>query len=51
MCLILERLEAPKEGGGLGGRSTLLESRGRRNGMRNCGRWEQEGSNGWNVNK
>jgi hypothetical protein len=30
--------------------STLLEARGMRNGMRNCGR-RTEGGNNWNVNK
>jgi hypothetical protein len=40
MRLILQRLEDPgkEEGGG----STLLKARGRRNGIRNCGRGDQE---------
>jgi hypothetical protein len=38
-------------GVGVGERSTLLEARGRGNRMRNFRRGDQEGSNGWNVNK
>ena len=39
MILSLERLEAPREGGGLPGEgSTLSEARGRKNGIRNCER-------------
>jgi hypothetical protein len=38
MCLILERLETPGKEKAWWGRSTLSEAKGRRNGMRNCGR-------------
>jgi hypothetical protein len=51
MCLILKRLKAPREGRDLMGRSTLLEARGRGNGMRNCGKWGPMGSNDLNINK
>jgi hypothetical protein len=48
MCLILERPEAPWSGEAwLGG--ILLETGGRRNGMKNCGRADQEGDNDWTV--
>ena len=40
MCLILDKLEVPRREKSCGGRSTLLEARGRRNGMQNCGRDE-----------
>lgn len=41
-----------KERPGLGRkRSTLLEVRGKRYGMRNCGRGLGEKVNGWSVNK
>jgi hypothetical protein len=49
MCLILERLDTPKEAGGLLGRSTLLETRGQKNGIRTVG--GDLGDNDWNVNK
>jgi len=32
-------------------RGTLSEAKGRRNGMRNCGRGDSEGGSNWNVNK
>jgi hypothetical protein len=38
MPLILERLEAPEKEEIVLGVSTLSEARGRRNGMKNCGR-------------
>jgi hypothetical protein len=38
MHLILERLEVPGKRGSLVGRSNLSQARGRRNGMKNCGR-------------
>jgi hypothetical protein len=56
MHITLERLEAPGsgeacQGGGVGGGDILLEKGGRRNGMRNCGRADQEGSKDWAVKK
>lgn len=47
MCLILKRLEVPEKGV-VWWRDTLSEARGKRNGMRNCGKGE---GNDWNVNK
>jgi hypothetical protein len=59
MCLTLKRLEAqgvrrPGRGGGDG--DIFLETRGQRNGMRNCGRVncgrvDQEGDKNWTVKK
>ena len=40
MHLILERLEAPRKGVAWGVGGTVLETRKRRNGMRNCGKGE-----------
>ena len=53
MHLTLERLEAPGKGrpGVCVWESTLLEARGRRNGMRNCCRADWEGDNDWTVEK
>jgi hypothetical protein len=31
------------------GVDSLSETRGKRNGIRNCGTWDQEGANDWNV--
>ena len=50
----MERLEAPRSGGPgwrwkVGSKDILLETGGRKNGMRNCGRADQEGSNDWTV--
>jgi hypothetical protein len=50
MSLILKRLEVPGKGEVWWGGSTFSETRGRRNGMRNCGR-EDWGGNDCNVNK
>jgi len=38
MCLTLERLEAPGTGRSVCGGEHPLETAGRKNGMRNCGR-------------
>jgi hypothetical protein len=51
--LILERLEVPGSGEawrGYGG-NILLETGQRRNGIRNCGREDQEAGNNWIVKK
>jgi hypothetical protein len=45
MCLILQRLEAQGKGKSCE-RSTLLEARGRKNGMRSCEKGDR-GRNGW----
>jgi hypothetical protein len=45
MHLIIERLR-PQQRGGLGKGHTLLEARGRRNAMRNCGREDQDVARG-----
>jgi hypothetical protein len=51
MHLILKRLEAPRSGeawwDGVG--YTLMETEGRRNGMRNCRRVDQEDDNDWAI--
>jgi hypothetical protein len=51
MCLTLERLEAPGNREPCWGRiqNIFLETAGRRNGMRNCGRRDLEGDKGWTV--
>jgi hypothetical protein len=42
MCLILKKPEAPGKGdAAVGGWSTLSETRGRGNGMRNCGKGDR----------
>jgi hypothetical protein len=43
MCLILKRLEVQGKGDGLGGGSTFSKARGRKNGMRNCGKQDRRG--------
>jgi len=50
MYLTLERLEVPRSGEAWQGWHPLGD-RGRRNGMRNCGRVGQEGGNDWTVKK
>ena len=51
MPLILEGLEAPGKGQAwCVCLSTLLDAKGRRNGIRNCGR-KTRGVNDWNANK
>jgi hypothetical protein len=51
MCIILESLEAPGKGKAWFREGEQpLGGRGRRNGIRNCGRGKW-GVNDWNVNK
>jgi hypothetical protein len=52
MCFIFKRLEAPEREEAWCRGSTLWEVKGRKNGMRNCGRRDRVGGgNDWNVNK
>lgn len=51
MSLILQRLEAPREGGKLVGAEHPPEAAGRRNGRKNCKRGDWETGSDWNVNK
>ena len=63
MHLTLKRLEAPgsgevwwdgvwvEVGGGGGGGDILLDTEGKRNGMKNCGRTDWEGGKDWTVKK
>ena len=54
MCPTIEIFEAPGSGEvlagvGVWGKNILLETEGRRNRMRNCGRADQEVGNDWTV--